>query len=202
MGRLGLPGWFRHFYFEFHAKVRLRFKLAAGTVGAWTRDGEIPQGCPLSMVFIAASLPPWCKCLEIVGGVKLQLYADNIMCVSINSDALLNAARISDQYIHRLDKLLLPPRVSVLVRGVDNRRMMKSWVISGEDDHWKVELDVRNLGGHLDSTPLGRAGTNSGRTREEMVHLAAVGALPLGFLEGSFKSCGPSLGHRLHFFKK
>ena len=23
--RLGLPGWFRHAYFEYHAKVRLRF---------------------------------------------------------------------------------------------------------------------------------------------------------------------------------
>ena len=27
---LGLPGWFRHVYFEFHSLVRLRFKLAAG----------------------------------------------------------------------------------------------------------------------------------------------------------------------------
>ena len=27
---LGLPGWFRHAYFEYHAHVRMRFKLAAG----------------------------------------------------------------------------------------------------------------------------------------------------------------------------
>ena len=26
----GLPGWFRHAYFEFHSHVRLRFKLATG----------------------------------------------------------------------------------------------------------------------------------------------------------------------------
>ena len=30
LSRLGLPGWFRHVYFEYHAKVRLRFKLASG----------------------------------------------------------------------------------------------------------------------------------------------------------------------------
>ena len=49
---LGLPGWFRHVYFEFHSQVRLRFKLAAGIGEASTRDGGIPQGSQPSMVFI------------------------------------------------------------------------------------------------------------------------------------------------------
>ena len=30
LSSLGLPGWFRHAYFEYHAHVRLRFKLASG----------------------------------------------------------------------------------------------------------------------------------------------------------------------------
>ena len=30
LSSLGLPGWFRHAYFEYHFSVRLRFKLAAG----------------------------------------------------------------------------------------------------------------------------------------------------------------------------
>ena len=58
LSRLGLPGWFRHVHFKFHAKVGLRFKCAAGVVGAWTRDGGISQGCPLSMVFTAALYLP------------------------------------------------------------------------------------------------------------------------------------------------
>ena len=44
LSRLGLPAWFRHAYFEYHAKVRLRFKLSCGVGQAWTRDGGIPQG--------------------------------------------------------------------------------------------------------------------------------------------------------------
>ena len=52
LSSLGLPGWFRHAYFEYHAHVRLRFKLASGIGELWTRDGGIPQGCPLSMMFI------------------------------------------------------------------------------------------------------------------------------------------------------
>ena len=44
LNSLGLPGWFRHAYFEYHAHVRLRFKLAAGLGEPWTRDGGIPSG--------------------------------------------------------------------------------------------------------------------------------------------------------------
>ena len=51
---LGLPAWFRHAYFECHSHVRLGFKLAAGLGQPCTGDGGIPQGCPLSMMFIVA----------------------------------------------------------------------------------------------------------------------------------------------------
>ena len=83
---------FRHVYFEFHANVRPCFKLAAGIGNAWTRDGGIPQDCPLSVFFIVAFF----RFLESTGGMKLQLFADNLNCVSCNSDALFDAARISN----------------------------------------------------------------------------------------------------------
>ena len=44
LSSLGLPGWFRHVYFEYHSHVRLRFELAAVLGQPWTRDGGIPQG--------------------------------------------------------------------------------------------------------------------------------------------------------------
>ena len=47
LSSLGLPGWFRHAYFEYHAHVRLRFKLATGLGEPWTRDGGHPPGCAL-----------------------------------------------------------------------------------------------------------------------------------------------------------
>ena len=78
MSSLGLPGWFRHAYFEYHAHVRLWFKLATGVGEPWTRDGEIPQGCPLSMMFIVAWYLPRCRYLAAHEGVQLQLYADNL----------------------------------------------------------------------------------------------------------------------------
>ena len=45
--KLGLPGWLRHAYFEFHAHVRLRFKLASGLGEPWTRVGGYSSGLSL-----------------------------------------------------------------------------------------------------------------------------------------------------------
>ena len=46
---------------------------------------------------------------------------------------------------------------------------------------WKVQLDVRDLVGHLDFTFRAWAGTLSNRVREATFGVASVGALPLGF---------------------
>lgn len=58
LGRPGLPGWFRKVYFDSHDRVRLRFMLASVLGEAWTRDGRIPRGCPLSMVFVVGPYVP------------------------------------------------------------------------------------------------------------------------------------------------
>ena len=60
LSSLGLPAWFRHVYFQYHAHVGLKFNLAACLGRSWTRDGGIPQGCPLSMMFTVALYLPRC----------------------------------------------------------------------------------------------------------------------------------------------
>ena len=94
LSSLGLPGWFHHAYFEYHAHVRLRCKLASGLGEPWTRDGGIPQGCPLSKMFIVALYLPWCRYLAAQVGVEPQLYADNLKCVSRDPGLLLNAGYV------------------------------------------------------------------------------------------------------------
>ena len=58
---------------------------------------------------------------------------------------------------------------------------MKLWDVSGNGSFWKVQLDVRDLGGHLDFTLRTRAGTLSKRVRDAAFGVTSVGALPLGF---------------------
>ena len=58
---------------------------------------------------------------------------------------------------------------------------MKLWDVSGSGGFWNVQLDVRDLGGHLDSTLRARGGTLSKWIREATLGVASVGALPFGF---------------------
>ena len=59
--------------------------------------GSIPQGCPLSMMFIVALYLSWCRYLAAQVGV--QLYADNLKCVSGDPVLLLSAARFATSYV-------------------------------------------------------------------------------------------------------
>ena len=68
-----------------------------------------------------------------------------------------------------------PGKCVLLSTSKSVRRAMKLWDISRDGKFWKVQLDTRGLGGHLDFTTL------SHRVGEATVGVTAVGALPLGF---------------------
>ena len=181
LGRLGLRDWFRKVYFSFHSQVRLRSKLAAGLGESWCRDGGIPQGCPLSMVFIVALYVPWCRRLESLPDVKPQLYADNLKCSAERPRAQFESARFTAQYVRSVGQDVSPGKCVLLSTSKSVRKAMKLWDVSGNGGFWKVQLDVRVLGGHLDFTLRARAGTLSMRVREATLGVASVGALPSGF---------------------
>ena len=181
LGRLGLPDWFRKVYFSFHSQVRLRFKLGAGLGEPWCRDGGIPQGCPLSMVFIVALYVPWCRHLDALPNVKPQLYADNLKSSAVRPRALFESARFTAQYVRSVGQDVSPGKCVLLNTSKSVRRAMKLWDVAGDGGFWKVQLDVRDLGGHLDFTLRARAGTLFDTVREATSGVASVGALPLGF---------------------
>ena len=181
LSSLGLPGWFRHAYFENHARVRLRFKLASGLGEPWTRDGGIPSGCSLSMMFIVALYLPWCRYLSAQVGVQPQFYADNLKCVSRDPDLLLSAARFTTGYVRSVGQELAPSKCVLLSTSREVRKDMKDGVLSQDGDQWSVKFDVRDLGGHLDTTFRGWSSTLAARVRLVISRLVLIFALPLDF---------------------
>ena len=181
LSSLGLPGWFRHAYFEYHAHVRFRFKLAAGLGEPWIRDGGILQGCPLSMMFIVALYFPWCGYLSAQVGVQPQLYADNLKCLSRNLDLLLSAAWFTTEYVRLVGQEPAPSKCVLLSTSRVVRKDMKDWVLSCEGDQWSVKFDVRDLGGHLDTTFRGWSSTLAARVRLVISRLVLIFVLPLDF---------------------
>ena len=181
LSSLGLPGWFRHASFEYHAHVRSRFRLASGLCEPWTRDGCIPQECPLSMMFIVALFLPWSGYLAAQEGVEPQLYADNLKCVSGDPNLLLRAARFTTGYVRLVGQEPAPSKCVLLSTSRAVLKDMKDSVLSQEGDKWSVKLDVRDLGGHLDTTFHGWSATLASRVRLVIARLVLIFALSLDF---------------------
>ena len=172
LSSLGLPGWFRHAYFEYHSHVRLRFKLAAGL-------GGIPQGCPLSMMFVVALYLPWCRYLGAQEGVQPHLHADNLKCVSGDPGVLLRAARFTVGCVRLVGQELALSKGVLLSTSRAVRSDMRRWVVTDEGDRWSVKLDVRDLGSHLDSTFW--SATLATGVRLVIARHVLIFALPLDF---------------------
>ena len=85
------------------------------------------------------------------------------------------------QSVRSVGQDLSPGKCVLLSTSRTVRRAMKLWDISGDGGFCKVQLDVRDLCGHLDFTYRAKAGTLSKRVGKATVGVAAVGALPLGF---------------------
>ena len=58
---------------------------------------------------------------------------------------------------------------------------MKGWLVSDTGDKWSVKLDVRDLGGHLDSTLRARATTLGYRIAAVVPRVPSVSVFPLDF---------------------
>ena len=104
------------------------------------------------MVFIVALYVPWCRHLESLPDIKPQLFADNLKCSTAQPRALFESAYFTAKYVRLVGQDVSPGKCVLLSTSRAVRRAMKLWDISGDGGFWKVQLDIRDLGGHLDFT--------------------------------------------------
>ena len=113
--------------------------------------------------------------------VQPQLCADNLKCVTGDPVSLLNAARFTTGYVRLVGQEPAPSKCVFLNTSRAVRKDMKDWVLSREGDRWYVKFDVRDLGGHLDTTFRGWSATLAARVRLVLARLVLNFALPLDF---------------------
>ena len=94
---------------------------------------------------------------------------------------LLNAARFTTGYVRLVGQEPAPSKCVLLSTSRVVRKDMKDWVLSQEGDRWSVKFDVRDLGGHLDTTFRGWSATLAARVRLVISRLVLVFVLPLDF---------------------
>ena len=73
------------------------------------------------------------------------------MCLG-DPDLLLNAARFTTGYVRLVGQEPAPSKCVLSSTSRAVRRDMREWVLSREGDKLSVKFDVRDLGGHLDTT--------------------------------------------------
>ena len=100
---------------------------------------------------------------------------------SRDSDLLLRAARFTTGYVRLFGQEPAPSKCVLLSSCKAARAEMRGWVLSEEGHRWTVKLDVRDLGGHLDTTLRGWSSALSLRVRLVISRFDLNFALPLDF---------------------
>ena len=114
-------------------------------------------------------------------GVQPRLYADNLKCVSGDPGLLLHAARFTTDYVRLVGQELAPSKCVLLSTSREVWKDMNDWVLSLEGDKWSVNFDVRDLGGHLDTTFRSWSSTLAARVCLVLSRLVLIFALLLDF---------------------
>ena len=114
-------------------------------------------------------------------GVQPQLYADNLRCLSGDPGVLRPAARFTIGYVRLVGQEPAPSKSVLLSTSREVRRDMKDWVLSDSGDQWSIKFDVRDFGGHLDTTFRGWSSTLAAWVRLVISRLVLIFVLPLDF---------------------
>ena len=91
----------------------------------------------------------------------------------------MNAARFTTGYVRLVGQELAPRKCALMSTSRAVRKEMKDWPLTEEGDGWTVKLDVRGLGGHLDTTFRGWSATLAARVRLVIGRLVLICVLPL-----------------------
>ena len=82
-----------------------------------------------------------------------------ISSVSRDPEVLLSAARFTTGYVRLVGQEPALSKCVLMSISRVVRSAMRGWVVSDEGHQWSVKLDVRDLGGHLDTTFHGWSST-------------------------------------------
>ena len=180
LGRVVLLDWFLRAYFSFHSQVRLRFKLAAGL-----GDGVGMVVFPGFVLLVWCSLwPSMSRGVVILSLCLMSNRSFVLIILSVVRSVLVpffDSSRFTALYDRSVGQDVSLGECVLLSTSKSVRKPVKLWDVSGSGCFWKVQLDVRDLGGHLDFTMRARAGTLSKRVPEATFEVASVDSLPLGF---------------------
>ena len=110
-----------------------------------------------------------------------ELYAATLKCVSRDTGLWLRAARFTAGYVRLVVQEPAPGKCVLVSTSSVVRNDMRDGLLSHEEGKWTVKLDVRDLGGHQDTTFVGWSATLAAGVRLVISRLVPISVLLLDF---------------------
>ena len=97
------------------------------------------------------------------------------MSLGVGGLSLCPLSDLTVQCVMSVGQDVSPGKCLLLSTSKTVGQSMRLWDVSGDGQPWKVELDIGDLGGHLDFSWRARAGTLSERVKEATPWAAFLG---------------------------
>ena len=130
--------------------------MALGIGVGYHKALSIPQGCPFSMCFVALLLRPWIMKMRSMPNTKPRILADDLLLIQEGGakhyDDFCDAFDQTQEYLLDLGSNNSAKKSFLFSTDPNMRQLLKhkNWDALGTT--LKVELNFRDLGGHLNST--------------------------------------------------
>ncbi len=176
---MGIPIGLLQAYRSFLENLMFVNSLAGGLGRPHRRACGIPQGCPLSMLFIAVMFRPWLVMVDAMG-VAGRILADDIMIIGFGKqghDVFQKAYDATHEFFIDIGAKVSTSKCYTFASHPDTRKWLAAHIWQHLNSTVKVVLHIRDLGGHLNTT-LGPSAT----TLTERLQQAAKYAQRIRFL--------------------
>ena len=128
--RAGFPEPALQAYQAYHEAVQCYNSISGAPGKPYHKPTSIPQGCPLSMVFIALLMVPWTKMVEAAGAIP-RVLADDILVITQGPDPITQFKTVFDsthQYLQDIGAKIAPDKSAVFASDPKHRRDLKKHI--------------------------------------------------------------------------
>lgn len=169
-------------YMRYQDELSVRNSVAGGLGKGFRRRTGIPQGCPLSMQWMALILRPWLE-MQIKAGNKPRVLADDILVMTTGEENMLHrfaaALDATHSYLIDMGAKIAPDKNSNFASTETARKWLKA-------TYWKklgtaitVVDNFRYLGAHMNVAGKNTADTLKKRIKQGIMLLHRVAKLPV-----------------------
>ena len=153
----GMPSRVLQPYQRYMEEMTVRNTISNSLGKPYVRRCGIPQGCPLSMMFLALILRPWTHSMQSVG-VTPRILADDLMILTSglnHTSKMHQAINKTHEILQDMGAKVAPKKSFIFTNRSSARKWYANYVWTNIGTTIPVVRSVRDLGGTINTTGKG-----------------------------------------------